>query len=149
MATIRLVTGLCANFARHSYEKQRREEEGADYEAGITTTRTIKGRRRLDVDNKPKRWNTPIQGSAANTLKAIAVEAYERLSEVPGAEIVGLVHDEVLLLVPEEHAERAENWLTDNMETLGDGVVNGNLPPDKRVPIKADTRVCDSWGDKE
>jgi hypothetical protein len=55
VATIRPATGLCANFAQHSYEKQWREEEGADYEAGITTTRTIKGRRRLDVDNKPKR----------------------------------------------------------------------------------------------
>jgi DNA polymerase I-like protein with 3'-5' exonuclease and polymerase domains len=62
--------------------------------------------------------------------------------------MVGLVHDEVILLVPEEHADRAAGWLTEIMEGVGDAVVNGDAPPEKRVLIKADTGTCKSWGDK-
>ena len=56
--------------------------------------------------------------------------------------MVGLVHDEVVLLVPEEHAGRAAGWLTEIMEGVGDVVVNGDAPPEKRVPLKADTTIC-------
>ena len=63
--------------------------------------------------------------------------------------MVGLVHDEVLPLAPEEHAKRAEGWLTGIMEGVGDSVVNGDRPTEERVPIVADTHVCTSWVDKE
>ena len=92
--------------------KHWREQEGRAFDAGYRHTRTRKGRRRLDVDTKPKRWNSPIQGLAADVLKAITVAVYERRGEIPGLEMVALVHDEVLLLVPEEHADRAAEWLT-------------------------------------
>jgi DNA polymerase I-like protein with 3'-5' exonuclease and polymerase domains len=62
--------------------------------------------------------------------------------------MVGLVHDEVILLVPEEHADRAAGWLTEIMEGVGDAVVNGDAPSEERVLIKADTGTCKSWGDK-
>ena len=65
------------------------------------------GRRRVGVDTKPKRWNSPIQGLAADALKAIAVTVYERREEIPGLEMVRLVHDEVILLVPEQRADEA------------------------------------------
>ena len=59
-------------------------------------------------DTKPKRWNSPIQGLAADALKAIAVELlHERSREIPGLELVALVHDEVMYMVPEECAEGA------------------------------------------
>jgi DNA polymerase I-like protein with 3'-5' exonuclease and polymerase domains len=61
---------------------------------------------------------------------------------------VGLVHDEVLLLVPQEHADETAEWLTEIMESVGDSVVNGDRPGEERVPIKADTSICKSWGDK-
>jgi DNA polymerase I-like protein with 3'-5' exonuclease and polymerase domains len=86
---------------------------------------------------------------AADALKAIAVAVHERHKEIPGLEMVGLVHDEVLLLAPEEHADRAKDWLTGIMEGVGDSVVNGGRPPEERVPIVADTHVCTSWADKK
>ncbi len=129
--------------------KRWRAEEEAIFDAGYRYTRTLKGRRRLDVDTKPKRWNSPIQGLAADVLKAIAVTVYERREEILGLEMVGLVHDEVILLVPEEHAERAADWLTEIMESVGDAVVNGDRAEKARVSIKADTSVCPSWGDKQ
>lgn len=73
---------------------------------------------------------------------------HERREEVEGPELVALVHDEVICLVSEEHAQRAARWRKGMMETVADAVVNGNLPPDERVPMKADTSVCESWGDK-
>jgi len=79
-------------------------------------------------------------------MKAIAVAVYERREEILDLEMVGLVHDEVILLVPEEQAERAAVWLTEIMEGVGDKVVNGDMSPEKRVPIKADTSICESWG---
>lgn len=129
--------------------KRWREKESRAFDAGYRHTRTLKGRRRLDVDTKTKRWNTPIQGLAADTLKAIAIAVYERREEISGLEIVGLVHDEVLLLVPEEHADAAAEWLTEIMEGVGDSVVNEDRPQEDRVSIKADTSVCVSWGDKK
>jgi DNA polymerase I-like protein with 3'-5' exonuclease and polymerase domains len=82
-------------------------------------------------------------------LKAIAVAVYERLEEIPGLEMVGLVHDEVILRVPETHAHRAADWLTKIMGGVGDSVVNEAAPPEKRVPIKAETIACLSWGDQD
>jgi DNA polymerase I len=128
--------------------KSWREKEGRSFDAGYRHTRTRKGRRRLDVDTKPKRWNSPIQGLAADALKAITVEVHERRQEVPGLQLVALVHDEVICLVPEEHAERAAEWLTDIMEAAADTIVNGDAPTEARVPMKADTKVCGSWADK-
>lgn len=86
---------------------------------------------------------------AADALKAIAVAVNERHKEIHGLQMVGLVHDEVLLLVPEEYAERAEGWLTGIMEGVGGSVVNGDRPPEERVPIVADTHVCIGWADKK
>jgi DNA polymerase I-like protein with 3'-5' exonuclease and polymerase domains len=82
-------------------------------------------------------------------LEAIAVTVYERREEIPGLEIVRLVHDEVILLVPKEYTKRAAGWLTEIMEGVGDVVVNGDALPEKWGPIKADTNVCTNWGDKK
>jgi DNA polymerase I len=128
--------------------KRWRESVAREFDLGERETRTRTGRRRIEVDEKPKMWNTPIQGLAADALKAITVEIYERRQEVPGLELVALVHDEVICLVPEEHAEMSAEWLTDIMEAAADTIVNGDAPTEARVPMKADTKVCGSWADK-
>ena len=65
---------------------------------------------------------------------AIPRQVGERLEEeIPGLQMVGLVHDEVLLLAPEGHAERAEGWLTGITEGALDSVVQGDRPPGERV----------------
>jgi DNA polymerase-1 len=128
--------------------KRWREETALEFDLGERETRTRTGRRRIEVDKKTKRWNAPIQGLAADALKAITVEVHERQEEIPGLELVALVHDEVICVVPDEHAERALEWLTDIMEHTADTVVNGDAPAETRVPMKADTKVCGSWADK-
>jgi DNA polymerase I-like protein with 3'-5' exonuclease and polymerase domains len=81
-------------------------------------------------------------------IRSVLRLSSERRGEIPGLEIVGLVHDEVMLLVPETHAEKAASWLSGIMESVGDSVVNEGRPRGERVPIEAETRVCVSWGDK-
>ncbi|MDP9476410.1 MAG: DNA polymerase, partial [Actinomycetota bacterium] len=87
--------------------KRWREKISREFDLGERETRTRTGRRRIEVDEKPKRWNAPIQGLAADALKAITAEVHERREEIPGLELVALVHDEVICVVPDEHAERA------------------------------------------
>ncbi|MDP9478789.1 MAG: DNA polymerase, partial [Actinomycetota bacterium] len=75
--------------------KRWREKISLEFDLGERETRTRTGRRRIEVDEKPKRWNAPIQGLAADALKAITAEVHERREEIPGLELVALVHDEV------------------------------------------------------
>jgi DNA polymerase I-like protein with 3'-5' exonuclease and polymerase domains len=82
-------------------------------------------------------------------MKAIAVAVYERRLEVPGLEIVGVVHDEILATVPEEHAPAAAALVDEVMKEVGEEATNMGIDEDKRVPVKAETRVCDSWAEKE
>jgi DNA polymerase I-like protein with 3'-5' exonuclease and polymerase domains len=62
---------------------------------------------------------------------------------------VGLVHDEILVTVPEEHAQAAHDLVDETMKEVGAEVVNIGVPEDKHVPVKAGTKICTSWDEKE
>jgi DNA polymerase I-like protein with 3'-5' exonuclease and polymerase domains len=69
-------------------------------------TRTIIGRRRLWKDQPliTELLNTPIQGTSADiTKKALGILPGKLIGT--GAKIIGTVHDEIILEVPEEKAE--------------------------------------------
>jgi hypothetical protein len=51
--------------------------------------------------------------------------------------------------VPEECADRADGWLTESMEGVGDSVVNRDRAPEDRGPIMADIQVYRNWTDKK
>lgn len=86
------------------------------------------------------RCNTPIQGAGAAVLKRTLGKLWPLL-KADGEEVVrlaGVVHDEVILLVREEHAERWAKQLTETMEAaeaewLGE------------VPALAEAHIGDSW----
>jgi DNA polymerase I-like protein with 3'-5' exonuclease and polymerase domains len=81
-------------------------------------------------------------------MKSIAVAVYDRRHEVPGLEIVGLVHDEILATVPEEYAAAAAELVDELMKEVGEEVTNLGVEEDKRVPVDAETNVCDCWAQK-
>ena len=112
-----------------------------------TVSYTRLGRRRLQVTGVPAALNTPIQAGATDVMKAIAVTAYEGLR--PGWEIVGLVHDEILLVVPEGDAPEAKAWLHELMTSTGGEVVNQGVPEPNHVKVDAGTEICDTWAEKE
>lgn len=86
--------------------------------------------------------NAPIQGSSATITKLSAVLLWRRARDagVP-VHFVNYMHDELIIEVPEEHAELASEWLREAMEAAGRRYI-------KSVPVLAEaagTGVFDYW----
>ena len=134
-------------FAPYPKVREWMNRVAADFENGKTVSYTRLGRRRLQVPDVPAALNTPIQAGALDVMKAIAVAAYD--TKQPGWSIIGLVHDEILIEVPEEQAKDARDWLHDIMVRAGGETVNHGIPDHLHVKVDAGTKVCDSWAEKE
>lgn len=108
---------------------------------------TIFGRRRyipeLSASNKNvqafgKRaaMNAPIQGAAADIIKLAMVRVYRRFrDEMPEARLILQVHDELILEVPEDMAEKAAQMLKTEMESA----------VEMAVPLTVDAHCGKSW----
>lgn len=86
--------------------------------------------------------NWPTQSSGAELLKeAVALLMARLWDELPGARLAHLVHDEILLEVPEELADQAAALLLEVMEDPGleAPYLRGVLP------LVADARVARTW----
>ncbi len=111
--------------------------------------RTLLGRRRklpgLDSKNPGERArserlaiNTPIQGSAADIMKRAMIDADRSLTkEVPTARILLQVHDELVIEVPEAHAQRALD--------VGRAAMAGAIT--LSVPLVVDGRAGKTWNE--
>ena len=109
-----------------------------------TEARTLLGRRRLlpDLGSKRGEWgrftdlvNTPVQGTAADGLKAALVSLHRRLPS--DARIVSTVHDEVVVECPEDAASEVLAMMEGCMvEALG-GL---------DVPVGAEGGMGRTWG---
>jgi DNA polymerase-1 len=119
----------------------------SDYEDSQRVAYTRLGRRRLQLASGPEALNTPVQAGAWDVMKAIAAAAYEGREDA--WKIVGLVHDEILLEVPDNQVERATGWLDGIMRTVGEETTNIGVPASNRVMVEAGTKACDSWAEKE
>jgi DNA polymerase I-like protein with 3'-5' exonuclease and polymerase domains len=83
-------------------------------------------------------FNTVIQGSAADLIKLAMVRLYRMLQEeIPEARMLLQVHDEIVTKCPVDQAELCTEIVREAME--GINVLN--------VPLIADIKVVDSWGD--
>ena len=114
-------------------------------ETGFVTT--MFGRRRplpeLTAQNKNTRsfgeriaMNTPIQGTAADIIKAAMVRVFDRLhAENMKSRLILQVHDELLVEAPEEEAERAALILTEEMQKAA--VLS--------VPLVAEAGIGKNW----
>lgn len=107
------------------------------------------GRRRLVLsqdDRRTIRANTPIQGLGADIIKAAMALLAPSLIE-DQAELVAMVHDELVLRVAEDKAEFWKGRLSEIMERAGDAVLKkcSGLAP---VRIVAEAGICDSWAEK-
>ena len=110
---------------------------------------TMLGRRRyvpeLQAKNKVMQaagrriaMNTPVQGTAADLIKLAMVHVHDRLAqEVPTARLLLQVHDELIVEVPLEDADRAAKVLHEEMT----GVAT------LAVPLTADVNRGATWYD--
>jgi DNA polymerase I-like protein with 3'-5' exonuclease and polymerase domains len=88
--------------------------------------------------------NWPIQSSGAELLKEAVALLMPRLwDELPGARLAHLVHDEILLEVPEHLAEQAAAVLLEVMQDPGleARYLKGVLP------LVAQVKVGRSWAE--
>lgn len=125
-----------------------------------TDVRSCLGRRRVVEETKEKDWtfntdtgrweepyfnrlgvflNHPVQGTAADLLKAAVSEVWKLRAEVPWADLVMLVHDEIVLDCEESRAVETAKWLRSNMIRVG----NSMLHP---IPVDAETQISKTWG---
>jgi DNA polymerase I-like protein with 3'-5' exonuclease and polymerase domains len=97
----------------------------------------------LGENNKlTTRCNTPIQGAGAAVLKRTLGLLWPLL-QADGEEVVrlaGVVHDEVICLVREDHAETWAAQLQAVMEEAESAWLDG-------VPAVADAHIGDTWHD--
>jgi DNA polymerase-1 len=85
--------------------------------------------------------NAMVQGAAAELFKvwAVTVRAHGRSI---GATVVLCLHDELLVHVPEEHAEAASALLDDALQEAA-----GRWAPDRSVRFLADTSIIRTWAE--
>ncbi|MCX6674443.1 MAG: DNA polymerase [Methanothrix sp.] len=106
----------------------------------LTCTRTALGRRRVWPRfgagvraSKFQMYNTPCQGTGADLIKLVMCEVYDKISS-EDARIIGSIHDEILLEVPEERAEEYARMLQEIMERIGSELLHP-------VPVKVEVKV--------
>jgi DNA polymerase-1 len=126
--------------------KRWHEHERRAWLRGATETRTLTGRRRMDVEKLTDRLNAPVQGTGADGLKLALVLLWERRDECPGAVPVLVCHDEVVVECDEDRGEETKRWLEKAMVEGMDAVMNGT--GGARVPVEVEARIARSWGDR-
>lgn len=128
-------TGVAAwhRKARKQTELARRRQVGFD-------TRTLTGRRFMDVSQFNAMLNIPVQGSGGDGLKLALARLFETRESGSGARPVACVHDEILVETPVAELEASRRWVVREMvDAMGEVVAN-------RVPIVVETEVGKDWG---
>jgi len=112
----------------------------------LTCTFTVLGRRRVwprfgegIKATKFQLFNTPCQGTAADLIKLVMCELYDCLSS-EDVKIIGSIHDELMLEVPEDEAEKYAKMLSEMMNRVGSKL----LYP---VPVTSEAEILSSWGE--
>jgi len=111
----------------------------------LTCTLTVLGRRRVwprfgtgIKASKFQAFNTPCQGTGADLIKMAMCELYDSLRSEE-VKIIGSIHDEILLEVPEDRAEAYASMLCEIMNRVGSEL----LYP---VPVTSEAKILSSWG---
>ena len=82
--------------------------------------------------------NTPIQGTAADIIKLAMIRVYERLkAEKLPAKLILQVHDELIVEVEEDYAQKTAEILKEEMESC----------VKLTVPLTADVKIGKTWFD--
>jgi DNA polymerase-1 len=110
-------------------------------------TRTLGGRiRYLKEDDHNEYYNTPVQGSGADGLKAALRSTYFKLKNHFGswngpAKMIHHVHDEIILETDDD-----PEVIRDSRRILVEGMREGMEQFVTRVPVKVEPEDGDSWG---
>ena len=84
-------------------------------------------------------FNTVIQGSGADIIKLAMVRAHSCFVDEPDVNIILTVHDEIVTVTPDHLADEVAEAIRESME--------GVKVPGIKVPLIADVKIVDKWGD--
>jgi DNA polymerase-1 len=101
-------------------------------------TRTLAGRRCLNVSRFTEKLNLGVQGTGADGLKAALGLLWERRAECPGAMPVLAVHDEIVIECDADQAKAASEWLKRAM-------LDGVAPLVAPVPVEVEVSIAPTW----
>jgi DNA polymerase I len=102
-------------------------------------TRTLAGRRVLNVTGFNEKLNSPVQGTGADGLKNALGLLWNRRAECPGAVLVLVVHDEIVVECDAAQADAAAAWLKRAM-------LDGMAPLVAPVPVEVEVTIAPTWG---
>jgi len=85
-------------------------------------------------------YKTPVQGTAADITKKALGQLSRRLADT-GAKIIGTVHDEIILEVPEGMANDAAAILKETMIQAGKAYLG-------KVPVEVEVTIGETWAEK-
>jgi P4 family phage/plasmid primase-like protien len=109
---------------------------------GSLDRKTIIGRRRDNITRRNEAVNMPVQGTAADGLKAGMAQVYDALREFEDAYIVGCFHDELLIECAESDGEEIRTVVEAAMVSGMDSVINTTAP---HVPVEVEGTVSQVW----
>jgi len=115
---------------------ERRVIESQEPEVRLESGRLIR-----EVERGPQQANYRVQGLAGDGLKHAIALLWETRDTCPSARLVAAVHDELLVEVAENEAERAREWVERCM-------LEGMLRVVSGVEIEVEAKVCKSWAGK-
>ncbi|WP_029522748.1 bifunctional 3'-5' exonuclease/DNA polymerase [Persephonella sp. KM09-Lau-8] len=96
--------------------------------------------RRMVVNRFTEAVNFPIQATGSDMLK-MAVVFFGKLKDGLDAHIVNLIHDEIVVDVKEEDAQKAKDVLSESMLRSGKILL-------KKVPVEFEAEAVESWAEK-
>jgi DNA polymerase I-like protein with 3'-5' exonuclease and polymerase domains len=122
----------------------------ASQQSPVPYVETLLGRRRYIPDLKSvdkglksradrQAFNTVIQGSAADIMKLAIIRAHSCFIDEPDVNVVLTVHDELVTVAREDLAEETAEAIRESME--------GIKMPEITVPLIADVKTVDKWGE--
>ena len=85
-------------------------------------------------------YNTPVQGTAADITKKALASLPQSLANT-GAKIIGTVHDEIILEVPDGLPGEAAVILKETRIEAGKAALS-------KVPIEVEVTLADNWAEK-
>lgn len=105
-------------------------------------TQTVMGRKAWlnPYNDKSKRnaYNNPIQGTAADMMKKAVGAMHKAWPSLLEFGVVAIIHDEVVLDVPEENSKQVQEFVKYHMENTA----NEMLP---HMRCRADILISDTW----
>lgn len=123
--------------------KRWHERERRAWLRGDAKTRTLIGRRRMDVQRLTDRLNSPIQGTGADGLKLALALLWERRDQCSVAVPILACHDEIVAECDAERAADTKVWLETAMIEAMDAVMNGT--DEVVTPVEVEARIARSW----